>query len=424
MVGALKPRKKWKNVTPPTGWGWALPFTVQRKGSKFRAKGFDITAYKPAVLKTYYVSPTGNDTTGNGLAWATAYRSINKAITQADADLVYVETGTYTRSFSWDGNTLSRSMSIIGVGGYAICALAQTAADGLTWSLTADQTNTYQCTRSSASKVLDVSVVAANGDYQELTLRSSIATVEANAGSYWINGTTVYAHTTDHRQPDANVWVTLTTRNGKINGDVHVYAENIDFVGGYAGLEFDNTGAGQTGELYLKSCKFRHATGNGLESTGQSLVIAQDCLAARNGGDGFNYHYLNSVVPKIIEINNVGRDNGSAGDDDNGSTSHDGASIVRIMGEYMRNKGPNVIDSASLESLNLGVKSYTSAASISGARADFDLGGGSGTMWCDTCNNDESTSEHGFRAGTGTTVKKHNCRATVADDGSGTVESY
>lgn len=422
-------RDMWSGVLAPAGWGWTLPVNIQRNGSVFSLNNFDITIYKPAIAKTYYVKPTGSDI-ADGLTWATALRSIDVGIAKADADQVLIEEGIYTRSYSWDSTTLARSMSIIGMNaahtgpGMVICTNSVSSADTIVWALTPAQTFTYQCTRSSANRILDLSSVSGDGDYLEYTLQASIATVEANAGSYWINGTTVYVHTFDDRVPDASIWVTLTTRNGKVNGNVKIYLENIDFVGGYAGFEFDNTGAGQAPELYLKNCKFRQAMGNGLEYTGVAFVIAEGCTARKNLADGFNGDVLNAVLSKAIFYNCYGRSNGAAGDDDNGNTTHNGCSLVIVGGEYSNNKGPNIISSAALETWLLGVRSYSSAASVAGARIDFNTGGGSGVMWMDRCNNDGSTSENGIVANVGTTIHKRLCRMTVADGGAGTVDTY
>ena len=413
----LFPGKVWQTVTNPIGWSWAHGLTIQRKGSTFRAKGLDISSYAPTG-KAYYVSTTGNDL-ATGLNWANSLRSIDIALAKVDIDICYIEAGTYLRTKSWDSYDLARSVSIVGVGGGVICTNAQ---DGLVWALSAGQTNTYETTRSSATKVLDVSNIDSNDDYQEPTLQTSIATVEANAGSYWINGNLVYVHTFDNRVPDSNIWVTLTARNAKISGDVHIYCENIDFVGGYAGLEFDNTGANQTPEFYAKNCKFRHTAGNGLEITGQSKVILQDCLAAKNSGDGFNYHVLNGVVPKVIEINCISRNNGVTGDEDNGSTVHDGGSVIRLNGQYYLNRGPNVVDSAALESWNLGCIAHNSQTIIPGAAHDFNAAGGSGVMWLDRCVSYGST--YGITAGANTTIYKRKCSSTIGDGGAGIVTTY
>ena len=110
-----------------------------------------------------------------------------------------------------------------------------------------------------------------------------------------------------------------------------------------------NTGAGQTPKLYAKDCKFLYGqsgVAGCLTVNGVAEVYLQGCEAAFGGQDGFNYHVLNSVVPKVVEIDCVGRSNGTAnGDDnDNGSSIHENGDICRINGEYYGNLGPNVVD--------------------------------------------------------------------------------
>lgn len=424
----------WDSVPVPDGYLFSLPFAVQNRAGAYRVDPtWDIAAYKLTSSKAYFVKTTGSDG-ADGLTWATALRSIDTAIAKADADTVNVEEGTYTRSYAWDAYILARSMSIIGWNtahtgaGQVICTNAVTSSDTLTWTLSAGQTYTYQCTRSNAGKVLDISNVDASGDYQELTLQSSIATVEASAGSYWISGTTVYVHTYNNRTPDASIWVTLygasLVRNARIAGDVHVYIENFTFIGGYAGLEFDNSGAGQTPELYLKNCYFKHTSGNGLEITGQSLVIAQDCLAARNDADGFNYHVMNSVIPNVIEIGCTGRNNGiTGGDTFNGSSAHDGAYVFRVNGVYYANHGPNVIESTAAQTWNVACQAYSSVAATSIVKVDYYSAGGSGTMYNLACTCPASASAYNYYATSGNTVKNRACSGSLTG-GAGMITSY
>ncbi len=408
---------RWEAVGNPAGWGWAHGLTIQRKGRRFRAQGFDITGLAPTG-KTYYVKKGGNDA-DSGADWDHALAKVLTAIQKPDVDRIYIGAGVYDRTDGTQGIALTRSCSIIGVGDVKLTG----RQSGLVWVKEGGLNFTYSTTRSSVGKVLDVAQVDANGDYLEYIQQADANAVDANAGSWYLDGANkLWVRCVDDRAPDGNIWVMLTSRNGNFDGDIHVYCENLDFIGGYAGIEFDNTGAGQTGEFYAKNCKFRHAGGNGLEITGQSLVVLQGCLAAKNSSDGLNYKALNGVIPKVIEIDCVSRDNGATGDDDNGTSMHDGGSIIRLNGQYYRNKGPNVADSAALESWNLGSLAHSSQASVAGARIDFNALGGSGVMWLDRCS--AHTSENSIAAGAGSTVHRRKANVTGVVGGAGVNDEY
>jgi hypothetical protein len=69
-----------------------------RKVSNYFVVILMILAVCPAFSATYFVSPTGNDTTGNGTIGA-PYQTIGKAVGVAAAgDIIYLRGGTYTLS--------------------------------------------------------------------------------------------------------------------------------------------------------------------------------------------------------------------------------------------------------------------------------------------------------------------------------------
>ena len=222
------------------------------------------------------------------------------------------------------------------------------------------------------------------GDYAELVKRASAAEVEAAPGSWYLDGSNVlWVRTADGRAPDADIWP-LIDGVGRASGNITVYLENLTFIGN-APFWMRSTAAGQTPKLYAKDCVFKYATpgiAGGLRIEGVAEVYLQHCLAARNAQDGFNYHALNDVIPKVVEIDCVGRDNGPVGaaDNDNGSSIHEGGTIVRVGGEYYRNAGPNVVDIDGAQSWNLGCLAHDSVA-----QAASDGFYSAGEMWLDGC---------------------------------------
>jgi hypothetical protein len=410
----------WKPVETPAGFGWAHGLTIQRKGRRFRAKTFNLAALAPAAAVSYYVKVTGGSDADTGLSWDHALASVQAALGKADVDRIYVQAGTYSRNFGWNDVNLTRSCSVIGVGGQAVLS---TRVAGLAWSLTAGKTVTYQAARTNVQGVFDMTVLNANGDYTRYTNVADVDTVEATAGSWTQAGALVHVHTPDGRAADANVFVSLIQYNGDAIGNITVYLENLTFQGGITALRFTSSAAGQTPALYAKNCKFQYSTnGNGVTLTGIRTAILQGCEASSNLLDGFNHHAGDGIVPRVIEIDCVSRDNGvTAADTSNGSSCHDGGSVLRLNGRYYRNKGPNVVEDGALESWNLGARAYQANAGAAGQDVDFMMGT-SGTMWLDRCNS--YGSENGLVAGAGTTIHKRKCGTAVADSGGGTIDSY
>ncbi|RIN48011.1 hypothetical protein BU036_12180, partial [Staphylococcus simulans] len=165
----------------------------------------------------------------------------------------------------------------------------------------------------------------------------------------------------DSRVPDDQILPNMFNDAVKITDNAKVYFENIRFTNS---VKLIATTAGKN--FFAKDCYFSIGSGgNALSIEGYDFNIIQRCVAKHATMDGFNYHIKNGVLPKVIEIDCKGYDNGRNGaDQNNGSTMHDGGHIMRINGEYYNNGGPNVIDvNEGTVSVNIGVHSHHSRAS-------------------------------------------------------------
>lgn len=373
-------------VAPPEGFDWTPPFTVYYDGGRYTAGSFDLAALAPQG-KAYYVATTGND--GNdGLTAGAPLRKLATAIGKADVVVIYVAAGDYGFTNGNGITTVTKNLAIIATGGRV--NLGQWA-EGLSYSLdTPTNPNTWKVTRSNVGAVYDKAHPDANGDWQKLTARASAAEVEANPGSWYTDGTSLWVRLSDGRQPDARVHAIFSSvgRSFWVNGAVTVYLEGIDLEGGWAEgcLQVSATAGPNSPTLYAKNCSFKYSAGHGVSNQGATTYF-QNCLAARHVDDGFNYHVAQNVLPLAVEIDCVGRDNGAEGDIDNGSTMHDGGVVVRLSGRYMRNVGRNVHDIGNgTKSWNLGCRAYDSTSQVN--RADFAAGTtnpAGGEMWLERC---------------------------------------
>ena len=108
---------------------------------------------------------------------------------------------------------------------------------------------------------------------------------------------------------------------------------------------------------------------NGLAILGGNTILI-NCCAYNNAYDGFNYHANSSALNYAYEINCKSYNNGSAklssgdGQSSNATTSHDGAHIIRINGDYYACHGGVVADLQAY-SANYGCKSGISTVTDS-----------------------------------------------------------
>jgi hypothetical protein len=258
----------------------------------------------------------------------------------------------------------------------------------------------YKSVRSTVLSVWDAQTPDANGDYVRLTERASVAEVQANAGSWYLDVTgasssgvanTLYVKTSDARdlQNVTNAGYVRAYLNQAamvFKGPVTCYLENCRVEGGsHACNVLQSSGRPS---FYAKDVKFKYSgsttAGNGIHVQGGKTYL-QNCLFAMNALDGANYHLNGSVECESVEIDCEGRHNGwgSLTETCNGSTSHDGQEkMFRVGGDYHHNKGPNLVDVDGATSHNIGclIHESTATGGNQGCNVEAD-----GTIWLDAC---------------------------------------
>ena len=361
---------------------------------------FDITAGMPTG-KAYYVSTTGSDA-NDGLTAGSPLATIGVAMGKVDVDVIYVATGTYIRSKAFTV-AATRSVSIIATGG----TVTTNNFDALTWSADSTYTNLSKATRSTVYAVYDNKYLTADGDSTKLLKCNTIELCAATIGSWFTDNVSVWVNPSDERVADADIRAFLDVRGILSNGK-NIYIEGFNILGGGLGVcNFTNTTSTLT-HCRAKNCTFRYGKDslNGVARVyGKIAAVFENCVAAHGASDGFNYHlYVGiDVAPVALEINCIGRNNGDGGDIiDNGSTMHDGGTIIRVGGEYYHNNGPNVIDYNSSKSWNIGVNAHDSLAA---GEPDYRIWG---DMWLHSCTGgsfdeyDETSTIYAYDTDTGT----------------------
>ena len=341
------------NLKVPSDLNIAVPFTVQSALNGNVKVNYDVGVNKNAVTKRYYVDVKKGNNSNAGTESA-PFQSINRALRYGDADEIVVNEGAYGWSNGFSGYSQTKSFNLVGKGKVLIGA----HRDGVTWTQNSTYTNVYQTNQTNVTEVVDYNNI---DDVKFLTKRNSVQEVSDNAGSYYIDSSNnIYVRTHDDRVPDDQILPNMFSDAVKITDNPKVYFENIRFTNSVK-LTVTKTG----NKFYAKDCYFSIGSGgNALSIEGYDYNVLQSCVAKHATMDGFNYHIKNGILPKVIEIDCIGFDNGRNGaDQNNGSTMHDGGQIIRIGGEYHNNGGPNVIDvNEGTVSVNIGVHSHGSRA--------------------------------------------------------------
>jgi hypothetical protein len=383
-----KLEKHKKKLSFPTGWTWTTaPINIYKNPTGKITTDFDVATYEYlGAGKTYYVSLTGSS--GNdGLTPETPLLTIWAALGKPDVDRVIVKGGYYPRANGFASIAINRSVSIKAMTGEKVTI---SNSEDLTWTKTAGKTNVYQATRSAVKRVYDKTILDEFGDYKELQNVVSIDLVDSTQGSYFSDGTLVYVHTPNSRASDNNIRVMLFADNLVFNAET-LYLEGLDIEGGKQCLRSENPNNFPNNAVYGKNCTFKYASdGNSVHVWGAKQSFFQKCVASRSYQDGFNYHIFHTIKPRVIEVDCIGRHNGRTGADssNNGSSVHDGGTVIRVNGEYFGNEGANVIDvNEGTQSWNIGVFSHESIATIGSVlNADFVASNtGQTKMWLDSC---------------------------------------
>ena len=375
-------------VTPPYG------LQVFNSGGRTFTTNIDLapplTIGDPGVTTVYVDPVSGND--ANPGTEVSPFKSIGKGVSaNVAADLIVMcKPGLYDADTCWGYlNSLAPTTQVVPWGTGDVISSSHHAS--LSWTL--ESGATYSATIVDASSVADTSILTAAGDYSGLWPRTSQALVDANPGSFYVNGTTIYVQTADSRAPDSSIRVyrSFGGSNGYIghNYAQTLYMENIKFHGG--GTAFTPRQAtSNVSTLLARGCEFSHAGGNGLAAVGAWVIVLQECGANENISDGFNYHEYTALTgqPQAIEIDCVARGNGkNAQGTNNGSSFHEaGANIVRVNGDYSDNQDYCIHDVGGSRSWNLGCTARdTRTASgmnwVAGLPGETD----GAKMWLDAC---------------------------------------
>lgn len=384
-----------------------IPIIIYDDGANF-STDFSVEDYKNIGGNTYYcstnglVGQSGLDRNNPTILW--------KALTRTDAyqikdgDTIVLLDGVHCPIGQLNSSTqktnIPKNINIVADNnGKAIISSASDSSVNYTLS----SGYMYVATRSNTLKVVQ---------YDENYVVTPLVKVNTEAeclntkGTFFINGTSVYVHRTDDSAPNQGNTLCLLNYGIPIldvnsaSQNINLYLEGIKFVGGTpCTVRFrDNTGIHKDSVISAKECEFLCAYDStcnfdAISILGAKYAFFDKCKAMYSSKDGFNYHTNGVTIPKFIELNCIGSNNGVDGfaesqnkPQQNGSTAHDGVKGIRINGIYANNYGGNVTDvNDGTVTLNLGCYAFDSAYNQVGFGGDFEAQSADVVMYLDRC---------------------------------------
>ncbi|MGB0720148.1 MAG: hypothetical protein ACPGRX_06720, partial [Bdellovibrionales bacterium] len=397
----------------PDQFPWTPDFSIGKAGSSY------IADYAPVSDKPggtpVWVAITGNDTTGDG-SESLPYRTISKAI--SIGSIIHIKSGFYeddTAAFYVDVTADTAFIAVDGPGSVIWSA----NQDNIAWSL--DSGDVYSAAIAmSVNDVADLTqtrsgetlIDGVTGLPKLYSVQTSIANVQANAGSFYYDSGTLYVHTHDSRAPDSDIkplWAKPIWATSNITHTL--YLQGIEFWGYNAMLINGSTSVG-TSRVVALDCAFRFApSGGNAQCVSVADVRFVNCVISDSYGDGFSYTNNSSTfTQQVLEWNcaatRCGR-NPAGANNNNCSTAHNDCNVIRIGGAYDTAQGPIIADVSGVQSVCLGCRadnSQSSSGTSHVSHAGFSCGtyaadGTPSRMWALGCSAAGSGFDRGVSGG-------------------------
>lgn len=419
----------------PAGFDWYPPVQVYRSLDGIYTTNFNAELWKvPDTTASLYISPTGNDATGDG-SEANPWRNIYKVMPEAallpdeNINIFIVGGGEYVSNGSCDFP--DKNVNMICTGGQAL--ITNKVPRGA-WTL--DGAGTYKASLSGYNVGRGVRdwkfPTTWDGGEQSpqwLTLAASKAACQATPGTYWTDGVDVWVHRQDGSvvsdATGADVGVIHQNNNALItHADRQYYIENVDFEGGQ--LLCQPSTMTTIDRVVLNNT---HLYGASFLFYNTNLAILNGCQVFESQeGDLFAYTPRAPGEPptNAIEIDCRAYRNRTAGPNDNASTNHEDGKTMRVNCIYRDTMGPVCADVGSTHNWNLNVDAQDSLLTSSDENdASFVCGNSASVAartWLDGCT--FGGSFYDVYVGPGCILYYRNMGAPASVGGAGTVTTY
>lgn len=372
-------RDAWSNVALPDSDFGYVPFTIQKRGNVFRAAAFDLRTHAGiTVAKEYVIGPGGSD--GDPGTRAQPFATWNQAAGQGDVDRITLLDGTYLYR---DTTTTNPPGDVEVIGEGTVYYTSDRANQCSNWAKTVGQNDVYECTTDGqyVQEVFDNAVLDANGNPTLYDSESAVAAVDANAGSFYLDGGTLYVHTVDSRAlsgapVDGDLLLLDSLSFSPTVDSRSFYFKNVNFRGTVRPQNSSSTGGLK---VYIEDGSLYDAQINGVDD-----CIIWNTTVVNSRQDALNYELRNERISKGIEYGIAAGEN-HGGSTEQASTAHNGCLVTRINSTFLSTTGQCLADVTGSKSWNLGCTLQDSASGI-GFFMD-------GIGWLDTCTISVSTTD-------------------------------
>jgi hypothetical protein len=339
----------------PTDFPHSLPFDVTVIDENTIEHKFDIETYKVGAGRVYLDWWTGADT-NDGLTPATPVKTLLKSLQLAEAQaessiVIHIMNKYFTRNYSTTMPTdYSLTKNII----FSPYGMERTFlgpfenTNSLTWT---EDGLAHKTNRSAVTNVLDLAFSKHRGEPQKYKKVNSVAEVQAERGTWYSDGSSLWIRRMEDKAPDDDLMIMLNvSKYDFLINDKKLVFDRVSFFWTVSSADADGlrvTGNHANSELVLYRASFAHATANGVAAQKVGKVYNVESLAYDNNYDGFNYHGTMVTNPYefVYEYYVEALDNGKNGvGNNNGSTAHEGMSVLRIGTLAYRSDGPNIAD--------------------------------------------------------------------------------
>ena len=239
---------------------------------------------------------------------------------------------------------------------------------------------------------------------------SSIIECVNEKGTFYQASASADVYCNPHNNHNINDCLLLvSTKMIVVNSSVKskVFLQNV----GFPANAFRHNPTTIDAEIYIDSCKFFRNPNDALSLTGIYKAYLNNSVASYGSKDGFNYH-SSSEETTVVEVNCTSYGNGklkmSGGNttshSNNGSTAHDGISILRAGGDYFDCQGPIVADVGDCLSVNFGCSAFDIAEGITGHKSAFLFENVSKKAYVIDCKGGGDNTDYGVKGDVNTTI--------------------
>jgi hypothetical protein len=313
-----------------------FPVTLQRNGEGYFIKETGADWFANYVGATLYVSPSGNDATGDGSS-SNPYQSLNTVISNAsDNDIISMSAGIYAMPTL----AVSKDLAFVCPSGKAYIGtfndLSSAQIDAIDYSGTAlhnvDDVVTGETfkgwIRTDGTLVGGVRGSAVSGTNGQAIDYQNFGVMSVYAGSTSANFSTGTSETLQELVNAGSVlaWSDADTDRFRVATGTSVYiGENITL----ASYGTDVVAGIGSANLILDGCEIYGGSNNCVSHPSSGSVLMFNTLVAGSNQDNIDYRGTAIAVESNITSNWC-----NTGVSDNASTGHDSCKVLRVGGTY------------------------------------------------------------------------------------------